>query len=1119
MNSLDRKALKLAGIYTVCALAWIFGSDQLMLLLAPDLSMFSLLGQWKGMIFVLATALLFYVVVRRQPVAVEVSEANDDGIGLRLVLIYMALAAVIVLSGLGTLAYIANKQKQASIDLLQVLQNERAHLVSLWWNHGLTSARQVLHNPDLPVIANHWNQDRLEGRDQAVDQDGDEDDDHRDVLVHWLESYRGDFGFRAVALVNAAGDILLSAGTMPPLATPMRTALAQALETGAIRNSGLYASDASAPSRFDWVVPLKVSGTAKPALAVVLATNPDRELLSHLQAGPDSGHSVEVLLFRRSQEQIEFLSPSRYRTDRRFEVPLNHASQRLIAAQILRHPALLEQIVEGNDYRGQPVIGVVKSIPDTPWLLLAKIDKRELYGNAVNDLAAVAVADTLALLIAGVVLLLLYQRKELRHAHSIWKRQMEKSELLELLQAITEGSTDAIYAKDMEGRYLMMNRQAQHLVGLGSDMLGCTDEEIFPPWEARRIRAEDRKIMARNEVETSEEDITTTAGPVTMLTIKGPLHDSAGAVVGVFGISRDISERKRAEDRLRQASLVFESALEGVVVTDLNGRIQTVNRAFTTITGYSEEEVIGQNPSMLQSGRQDQAFYRELWRILRREGSWQGEIWNRRKNGDLFPEWLNISVVRNDRGEATHYVGVFSDISRLKANEEELERLAHFDPLTDLPNRRLIQLRLEHAIESAQRGEHKVGVLYLDLDRFKTINDSLGHAAGDELLVSVTQRLRGVLRSGDTFGRLGGDEFLVVLEKLDQAESAVVVASHILAALAQPVTLSEARDLYISVSIGISIYPEDGTTATELLRDADAAMYQAKDKGRNQFCFYTPEMNHIAHQHLEIESNLYRALERHELSLHYQPKVDLGSGRVCGAEALLRWQRSDGTMVPPGDFIPIAEKTPLILPIGNFVVDEACRQLREWTDQNLGTDMGECRVAINVSARQFFMGDFEQVLAAALERHDISTRHIEVELTESMLMLNPDEAVITMKRLKDMGVTLALDDFGTGYSSLAYLMRFPLDVLKIDASFIRSIGVNQEAATIVDLVIALAHRLGLRVVAEGVETEEQLQYLRWLRCDQIQGYLFSRPLPAGAFRDLIESGRQLPVTPDVGAGK
>jgi diguanylate cyclase (GGDEF)-like protein/PAS domain S-box-containing protein len=586
------------------------------------------------------------------------------------------------------------------------------------------------------------------------------------------------------------------------------------------------------------------------------------------------------------------------------------------------------------------------------------------------------------------------------------------------------------------------------------------------------------------------------------------LYGPQGRATEIVGSWSDITFQRHSEERLRLDAAALASTRDGVLITTLDGRIEAVNPAFTEISGYTESEVLGQNPRIFSSGRHDKAFYAALWQSVQAHGSWQGELWNRRKNGEIYPQLLTISTVRNPRGEPAHYVGVSTDLTRIKMSEAQLDHLAHYDPLTGLPNRLLLQSNLHHALERAERYAHGVGLLVINIDQFKTINESLGHTLGDELLRAVAHRLDGRLRGEDVLARIGGDEFSLVLESLADPVQAESVARGLLDSLEQAFTLSDGHETYLRASIGIAVYPGDGSSAVDLLRQADTAMHRAKEQGGHQIAFYTSAFNLRAIERLELETALRGALERGEFALHYQPKVDLASGRMVGAEALLRWHHPTQGLVPPLAFIPAAERSGLIVPIGAWVIDEACRQVREWH----AAGFHEMKVAVNVSARQFGSGNLEAVVQAALERHAVAPAQLELELTESMLMEAPEIAIKRLAALKRVGIRLSLDDFGTGYSSLAYLSRFPVDYLKIDRSFVDCIASDPNAASISTSIIALAHRMGLRVIAEGVETEAQLAYLVRHGCDEMQGYHFSKPLPAAQFTALLHEGRCLPVT-------
>lgn len=559
----------------------------------------------------------------------------------------------------------------------------------------------------------------------------------------------------------------------------------------------------------------------------------------------------------------------------------------------------------------------------------------------------------------------------------------------------------------------------------------------------------------------------------------------------VKNLTREINQRKQVEQELRLSAKVFENNSEAILITDAAQSIVMVNQAFTDITGYSADEVLGRNPKMLSSGRQSSSFYVEFWQSLSHHDFWRGEIWNKRKNGEIFPEWVTISVLRDEQLQITHYVAVFLDITERKKEEERINYLANYDVLTGLPNRYLLSDRIEQALSSAQRNQARVAVLFIDLDRFKNINDSLGHDIGDALLKLVARRLKSCLRRSDTIARQGGDEFVAVLTELDSADEVIFVAEKMIESLLENFTLNEYQ-LSITPSIGISIYPDDGQSSIELLRNADLAMYRAKDSGRNNFQFYAPDMNVKAVQRLKLENSLRAAISQQQLMVYYQPKVNVHSGKMTGMEALLRWQHPEMGFVSPAIFIPIAEESGLINEIGDWVLRQSCLQARLWQGQ--GFDI--VPVAVNLSSRQLKQSNLVEHILTVLRDAELDARYLVLEITESMLMDMGDSGVGVLEQLRAAGIKLALDDFGTGYSSLSRLKNLPLDSLKIDQSFVRDIVTDPNDASIVSATAVLAHALNLRVTAEGVETQDQLDFIKSLQCEEYQGYLFSRPVPA-----------------------
>ena len=574
----------------------------------------------------------------------------------------------------------------------------------------------------------------------------------------------------------------------------------------------------------------------------------------------------------------------------------------------------------------------------------------------------------------------------------------------------------------------------------------------------------------------------------------------------VQDLQKALREREQqlsiSNHHLKLAQKVFDTSAEGIMVTDENVCIESVNPAFTRITGYEIGEVLGAKPSILKSGRHNPNFYREMWAALELSGAWQGEIWNRRKNGEIYPEWLSISTVRNQDGRITNYVAIFTDITARKEAEERVHHLAYHDALTGLPNRSLFLEHLDHALHHAHRQGVMVALMFLDLDRFKLINDTFGHAMGDKLLVETASRLSGCVREGDTVSRLGGDEFTVILEDLRSADDAALIARKILDTLSQPMVL-DGQELFITPSIGISLYPTDSLYPEPLVKHADAAMYQAKERGRHNYQFYTPDMNSRAFERLAMENKLRRALERNELVLYYQPRVDINSRQVTGMEALLRWNHPERGLVPPSDFIPIAEESGLIVPIGEWVLYTACAQNKRWQEDGFA----KLCMAVNISARQFKHSKLVDTVRQVLTETGLDPADLELEITETIAMEHAEESVKKLAELKAMGVRLSMDDFGTGHSSLSYLKQFPIDSLKIDKSFLQDTSMGSKDAAIAQAISTMAERLQLKVITEGVETQEQLAFLVGNKSGEVQGYYFSHPLPPEEFAALLQSGK------------
>ena len=692
-------------------------------------------------------------------------------------------------------------------------------------------------------------------------------------------------------------------------------------------------------------------------------------------------------------------------------------------------------------------------------------------------------------------------------AQDISERKGAEKELIfknALLQAEAETTLDGILVVDNENRVILSNRRFAEIVGVPQAVVDAGDDAALLRSAADVVEDLPRFIrkieyLYDHPEEKSEDEIRLKDGR-TLERYSSPMRDPPGAYLGRIFYFRDITERIRSTERMKLWSEVLDQSAEGIFILDARERIILVNAAFERLTGLTSKDVSGKPPTVLRSERHDALFYSSLRKTLLHDGSWRGEIWLPRQGVRPFIAWLSISAVRDQSGAPTHFVAIFSDVTLHKQDQERMLRLAHYDALTDLPNRALLLEHLNQMTKTAERKRTKVAVIFLDLDHFKEVNDSLGHDSGDELLQTVAKRLCSSVRAGqDTVARMGGDEFVVLLPGLESTSDLATVAQKLLSCFLVPVEVN-GHQLTVTASIGISVYPDDGRAVQELLRSADAAMYQAKSAGRNSFKFYTSDLQRRAMEMLSTENGLRRAIEQQEFILEYQPQVSIKTGQLIGAEALIRWNRPGVGLVMPGQFIAIAEERGLIVPIGSWVIEEACRQAVRWQKSKALA----IPIAVNVSAVQFRQRDFVDYMLQVTRRHGISPACLDIELTEGTVIRDPESTADKLKRLHEIGFRLSIDDFGTGYSSLSYLRRFPFDKIKIDRSFVMDNG----AANIVTAIISLSRSLNLKVIAEGVETAEQLARLREQNCDEAQGYLLGAAVSAAEFEDSIAEWSQ-----------
>ena len=684
------------------------------------------------------------------------------------------------------------------------------------------------------------------------------------------------------------------------------------------------------------------------------------------------------------------------------------------------------------------------------------------------------------------------------------KRTLRESEARK--SAILNTSPDCIITVDHNGCILDFNPAAEKTFGYEREqVIGKLMTDMLIP---AAFRQQHQQIFSRHKA-NSTNDMVGRRVETTALRSNGeefPVEVAVSIIEQedknpIFtAIMQDISARKAAEEQLHLAASVFENTAEGIMITDAENLIRAVNPEFCKITGYDEQEVLGKDPSILRSDEHDEGFFQEMWLSLKEIGAWEGEVWNKRKEGEIYPARLSINTIRDREQNTIRYVALLNDITQRKEYEEKIWYQANFDSLTGLPNRTLLMDRLQHDLENAHRQEKPIALMFIDLDGFKVINDTLGHPVGDRLLQEAANRLGDCLREGDTIARLGGDEFTIVLPNIETPDQAETVAEKLLKHLAVPFQLAD-QQLHISGSIGITLYPNDGDSSEMLLRNADTAMYRAKDSGRNTFVFFTEEMNQHAMKRMTLERELRHALQHDELEVHYQPFIDLASNCIIGAEALVRWRHPQRGMVPPDEFIPLAEETGLIAPLGERVLHCVTGPDSLWRRAGLA----DLRIAVNVSTRQFQERsvNFVERLQQIIEQAQVPAGLLEMEITESLLMENLEMAKRVMHSIRELGIPISLDDFGTGYSSLSYLRRFPVDLVKIDRSFIQDVTTDPEDANLVQAIIAMAHVLKLKVIAEGIETAEQLEFLRSSGCDICQGYYFSRPLPADEFEQFF----------------
>ena len=1266
-----QRALHIALIYAVIAGVWIYAFDQLAAMLTGVAGIAAGLQLSKGWLFVGITSLLLYALLRNVPMA------PGEAVAPRKVTVLLPLVLFVLLAcAIGVTGYLVFQHHKAGIKAekhqeLAAIANLKARQISEWLSERRADAKVLKDSPYFSDAADAWIRQ------------GAPDGAERDRLTRRLATTWQSYRYAGLALLDAEAQPRLGVGEVGQPGFDEQSMALEAMRLDQVVVGDFHRTEGRTDGaiQLDLYAPLKSSRDGRVVGAVLFRIDPRRFLYPLVQTWPVPSASAESLLVERDGEEVLFLNELRHRPNsaHSLRVPL---LDDLPAARAVRGE---EGVMEGRDYRGEPVLAALHGVPGTPWRLVAKVDAREVYAP-INQLAVVVFALVAVFVAAaGAILWLWWRQRRNAYIAQAYQAELERQAMSKHLEFLTKYANDIILLTDADGWLLECNDRAVEIYGYSREELlamnardlraGRFKEQFEQQWQevdwdrgvvyeieqqrrdgsafpaevsARTITLDGRRfrqgiIRDISERKAAEEKIARFTnlyaalsqtnhaiihsrdqqtlfdevcgiavaragfrfawiglaeegddrvrlvahhgedrGYLDTLAIstdpatpagRGPtgtairegrpylvndyssdpntvpwqaaLDERGIRSAGVFPLFRegrcigaltlysaqvgffdqfmvdlleemalDISfaldnfsreaRRRAAEEKLRLDAKVFEESAEGIMITDAEQRILAVNRTFTEITGYSEAEALGRSPAMLKSDRHDHEFYLNLWASIEQTGRWIGEIWNRRKNGEVFPERLIISAARNEGGDVSHYIGVFTDISSSKEAEQRISHLTHFDALTDLPNQFLLVDHINLALAHARRAGRYIAVLSVNLDRFSNVNERYGHVIGDQVLQAVARRLLDLLREGDTVARIGADHFVIIMPDLGDKQQSTLVASKVLEAIAQPVRVGEV-EFDLSARIGIALYPTDGERAEQLMQNADIALARAKSIGGESYIYYTQEQSRELEELLKMESDLRHAVTRKELRLHYQPRLDLLSGEIVSLEALVRWERPGAGLIPPGKFIPVAEHSGAIVPIGEWVLREACRQTREWHEAGFPG----LKVSVNVSAVQFHQSNLAALVGEILRETDFPANRLELEVTESLLMQDADETVTILKRIKETGVGFSIDDFGTGYSSLAYLKRFPIDTLKIDRAFISDITFDAADAAIVQGTIALGHSLKLRILAEGVETEAQMGYLRSIHCDEMQGFFYSRPLPPDELLALLRSSRRL----------
>jgi diguanylate cyclase (GGDEF)-like protein/PAS domain S-box-containing protein len=1069
--------------YAGGATAWIFLSDQL-LLRSGDPSVLIFWSTVKGLAFVAVTTALLAMALRHRDGSAQLEKwrmRRTARLGGRVAA--AAACFIVAISAICALFYVNQAQRLVGVEMerLQSIAQLKSDETERWLQTRRSAVRTFFNTPRT-------------GADVVLARLARHDSDADAAIVARMRVYASNFGFSEAMLTDSSGKPILGTGPLRSELDPSEMAALEAARSTPdhIGFVDLHRST-DGSLRLGFVSPIwRADDPARDLVgALVFRLDPRNALYPLVGTWPQSSSTGEAFLVERQGDMVEYLSELRRRPNAvlEFSKPMHPGHP---ASEGLAHGAGVGQ---GFDYAHRRVLAAMRPVEGSPWVLVAKIDQDEAFAEIrrVGCLTGLILAGVLAAM--GAATYALYRDGQLHAAKA-------ELELRDYLGAVAQTMPGALVSmrSDADGSFCFPYASARF-----ADVCGVDPTRVVDDAEAFFA------VVHQNDAAALRAELLDSAREIRMMSIefridhpkKGRVWVEARAMPentpdrGAIwhGLLLDVTGRKANDEQLRLADTVYRNADEGIMITDSEERILSVNPAFTAITGWRFSEVVGKRPSILRSGRQDRAFYDKMWEDLRAVGVWHGDIWNRRKNGEIYPQWTSISAVAHGADGGVDYVAILRDLSGIRKSESRIEYLAHFDPLTNLPNRQLLRARLDQAVARVTAEGRMCAVVFMKLDRFDAITDSLAPSAGDRLLLEVAAGVRKRLKDADTLARVGSDEFVALLESVSDGAEISRVCNGLLDVLAQPLALPGGQEAVVGGNIGVAMLPDDGPSSELLLRHAQTALNQSRRKGEGHCVFYSAPLTEAAVARLELEAKLRHALVAQQFVLHYQPLVSVRDGATKGAEALLRWRGADGALASPGRFIPLAEETGLIVPIGEWALAAACRQMRSWLDDGLDLEA----MAVNLSPVQFRDPALLDFVADTLRDTGLAGDRLELEITEGALVEDVAAAEATMSGLRRLGVRLAIDDFGTGYSSLAYLKRFPIDKLKIDRSFIRDLPHDDADCQIATAVIAMARSLGLEALAEGVETSEQLDFLRARGCTTAQGFLFSPALEPEMF--------------------